>query len=278
MDTRFIDSLVLVAETGSFAAAARAQNLTPAAVAQRVRSLEAELGESLIIRVGKHVAPTPACQSVLEQMRHIASAVGQLSRDIDTTGLGGPLRIGAISTALSDRLPGVLKCLATQAPKARLTITPGSSEALYTKLLNTDLDAIFVVRPPLALPKSLGEITLETQGYVLITQADDLRPASDILTQDKALIYDRNSWGGNLIEPWLRRHIAPHRILCELDALEAIAAAVSQGLGFAILPHWPGMDALPGLRHLTLPDLDHQRELVLLHRRLSPGIIDLLRR
>lgn len=276
MDTRFIHTLVLVVETGSFAAAARAQNLTPAAVAQRVRSLEAELGESLIIRAGKNVAPTPACQSVLGQMRHIASAVSQLASEIDSTGLSGPIRIGAISTALSDWLPGVLKRFSTQAQKAHLTITPGTSDALFSKLLNAEIDAAFVIHPPIHIPKSLDEITLETQPFVLIVQAGDTRSAPDILSQESALIYDRTSWGGRLIEPWIQRHIAQDRILCELDALEAIAAAVGQGLGFAIVPHWPGLEAMPGLCILALPDLPHSRDLVLLHRRLSPEIVGLL--
>jgi len=40
MDTRFLESFVMVIEHGSVAAAARRLNLTDAAVTQRVRALE----------------------------------------------------------------------------------------------------------------------------------------------------------------------------------------------------------------------------------------------
>jgi DNA-binding transcriptional LysR family regulator len=44
MDSRYLQSFVYVVELGSIAEAARRLDLTPAAVAQRVKMLEAELG------------------------------------------------------------------------------------------------------------------------------------------------------------------------------------------------------------------------------------------
>jgi DNA-binding transcriptional LysR family regulator len=43
MDTRFLESLVTVADSGSIAEAARRLNLTPAGVTQRIRALENEI-------------------------------------------------------------------------------------------------------------------------------------------------------------------------------------------------------------------------------------------
>ena len=45
--------------TGSFSAAARELNVTHAAIAQHVRSLEAHLGHPLLIREGRQMVPTP---------------------------------------------------------------------------------------------------------------------------------------------------------------------------------------------------------------------------
>ncbi len=90
MDTKFIQTLLSVVDTGSFAAAARNENLTPAAVSQRVRSLEAELGEALIVRSGQQVVPTPACLSILARMRHIAREVRQIATDFDASGRSCP--------------------------------------------------------------------------------------------------------------------------------------------------------------------------------------------
>jgi DNA-binding transcriptional LysR family regulator len=60
MDTKFLDSFVTVVDHGSIAEAARRLNLTPGAVAQRVRALEEEIGAALLIRSGRTVRPTEA--------------------------------------------------------------------------------------------------------------------------------------------------------------------------------------------------------------------------
>jgi hypothetical protein len=60
MDTRFLESFAAVVEQGSMAEAARRLNLTPAAIAQRIRVLESEFGVSLLMRIGRTVRPTEA--------------------------------------------------------------------------------------------------------------------------------------------------------------------------------------------------------------------------
>ena len=276
MDTRFIQTLLSVVDTGSFASAARTENLTPAAVSQRVRSLEAELGEPLIVRAGQTVAPTPACLSVLARMRHIAGEVRQIATDIDATGLSGQIRVGAISTALSDRVPDMLARFAQHAPHVILNIVPGASDDLFTKLTNEEIDAAFLIQPPFKIPKSLDLVPIETQPFVFIVQADDKRPIKEIIATERALIYDSHSWGGRHIMPWLGENILPENILCELDALEAIATAISQGLGFSIVPDWLGLTKIKSVRRIPLPEINRQRELILLHRRLNPAILRLL--
>ena len=78
MDIRFLESFVTVAECGSIAEAARRLNLTPAALAQRLRALEQDLGHSLVSRVGRTVRPTASGLAVL---RH-AGALIDGARDL----------------------------------------------------------------------------------------------------------------------------------------------------------------------------------------------------
>ena len=58
MDTQFLNTFVTVVDHGSMAAAARLLNITPAAVAQQVRTLEREIGAPLIARAGRTVSVT----------------------------------------------------------------------------------------------------------------------------------------------------------------------------------------------------------------------------
>ena len=45
-----LDALVAIADAGSFEAAARALHVTPSAVSQRIRALEAAVGQVLVSR------------------------------------------------------------------------------------------------------------------------------------------------------------------------------------------------------------------------------------
>ncbi|MTV44675.1 helix-turn-helix domain-containing protein, partial [Streptococcus pneumoniae] len=50
MDTEFLRTFVAVVDQGSMAAAARLLNITPAAVAQQIHTLERGIGAPLITR------------------------------------------------------------------------------------------------------------------------------------------------------------------------------------------------------------------------------------
>jgi len=276
VDTRFIQTLLAVVDAGSFAAAARLQNLTPAAVAQRVKALEAELNRALIVRAGQRVAPTQACLSILPRLGDIVSQVRQIAADLDTSGLGGPIRIGAISTALSDRVPNVLRQFAKRAPTAKIIVMPGTSKDLYAMLLAGEIDAAFVVQPPFNMPKSVSCVPIEAQPMVMIVSSEDQRSLRAIIADERALIYDATSWGGKIAASWIAARIPRDRILCELDALEAIAIAVGHGVGFSIVPDWHGLTALASVRRIPLPELSETRHTVLLHRGLTQESLQLL--
>ena len=75
----------LTARLGNFASAARELNVTHAAIAQRVRALEVDLGVSLVRRSGRTVTLTEAgvqlARHVTEGFGTIAAGVGELRAD-----------------------------------------------------------------------------------------------------------------------------------------------------------------------------------------------------
>ena len=75
----------LTARSGNFATAARELNVTHAAIAQRVRSLEADLGVALARRSGRSVVLTEAgvrlAQHLTEGFGTIAAGIGELRAD-----------------------------------------------------------------------------------------------------------------------------------------------------------------------------------------------------
>ena len=64
IEDKLARSLVAVVNEGSFQAAARLLNLTPAAVTQRIKALEAQIGARVLVR-GKHLRLTPQGQAIV---------------------------------------------------------------------------------------------------------------------------------------------------------------------------------------------------------------------
>ena len=71
MDTRYLQCFIAVADCGSIAEVARRLDLTPAAVSARVRTLEHEMGITLIQREGRNVRPTEAGAKILDKARAV---------------------------------------------------------------------------------------------------------------------------------------------------------------------------------------------------------------
>src|SRR5438477_635433 len=138
MDTQFLDSFVTVVDSGSIAEAARRLNLTPAAVAQRIRALESEIGASLVVRSGRTVRPTEAGAAILARARNFLGEVRDLKSIAANDRPSGELRLGAVQTVVSGLLPGILALMAERYPQIEVSITRGGSVDLYPKMLAGD--------------------------------------------------------------------------------------------------------------------------------------------
>src|SRR6478736_5006378 len=95
MDTRFLASLVTVIECGSIAEAARRLGVTPAAIKQRVRAVETEVGAALLVRSGRVVRPTVAGAALLDRARLIIDGVRDLTSIGASDNLRGEIRLFA---------------------------------------------------------------------------------------------------------------------------------------------------------------------------------------
>jgi len=268
MDLAFLESLVNVVESGSIAEAARMQQLTGAAVRQRVAALERELGVTLLTRAGHTCVPTQPCLSLLQRARSLVHDGKLLREDLDATGLAGPLRIGAISTVLTGLMPGVLHALAEQAPRVTPLLNPGGSAALYEAVLSGELDAAVIVAPPFALPKSMATAFLRREPLLFITKQATGRTIKDQLSGERYIRYDAAAWGGRFAQQYLLAQGVQPQLFCNLDALEAITLMVAAGVGVSLIPQWMGFEELRARVHSkVIAGKQYQRELVLIARR-----------
>jgi len=271
MDTRFLESFVTVVDGGSIAEAARRLNLTPAAVAQRIRALESEIGARLLFRAGRNVRPTGAGATILARARKFLGEVRDLKSIAANDRPSGELRLGAFHTALSGLLPGILILMEERYPQIEVHIARGNSVELYSKVLAGDLDATIIAQPPFAIPKVCDWRALREEPLIVLTPAS--APARDpraILASEPFIRVDRKSWAGQLVDGYLRRAGIQPRERFELDSYEAIAVMVDRGLGVALVHDWapPWPEGL-SLKKLTVPDPSFTRRIGLMWTRAS---------
>lgn len=275
MDSRYLQSFVFVVELGSIAEAARRLDLTPAAVAQRVKMLEVELGATLVRRSGRTVGATEAGERILARARAVLHDIRDLRADIEDTGqLAGQLRLGGMATMMSSLIPDALAVLLNRHPQMDFYLEPGTSLDLYRKVTSGDLDAAVVAQPLFNMPKSCDWHTFRTEPLVLLTPASmPVTDAHATLLAEPFVRYDRNVVGGQLADTYLRQHgLKPHQ-RCELDGLAAIATLVDRGLGVSLVPDWAPHE-YPGLsvRKWSLPHSAPKRLVGLLWGRSSARI------
>jgi DNA-binding transcriptional LysR family regulator len=240
VDTQFLRTFVYIVDHGSMAAAARLLNITPAAVAQQIRTLERQIGTPLIARAGRTVSVTEAGARILERAREILRAAEDLRTVANDDGsTAGELRLGAGTTALTGVLPDILVRTVARFPQISVFIKPGYSAELYRAVESGELDAAVVLEAPFVLPKSCGWLLLREEPLVVLApQSMAGRDPHELLATQPLIRYDRNQWGGRKADEYLRMVGITPRERFELNALNAIAVMVDRGLGVSLVPDW----------------------------------------
>ena len=131
MESRFLESFVMVADNGSIAETARRLNITAAGVAQRIRALEAEIGTRLVTRSGQRVMPTEAGIAILARSRNVLAELRDLKAVAVSDRPEGQLRLGATGSSTSGLLPGILTLLTKKYPQIEISIVSGNGAELY---------------------------------------------------------------------------------------------------------------------------------------------------
>ncbi|RAI35699.1 LysR family transcriptional regulator [Rhodoplanes serenus] len=271
METRFLQTFIVVAETSSLAETARKLNITPSAVIQRIRVLEGEIGRKLIHRSGHSMRPTAAGAAILPEAVRMVRAARDISAIAGGSIEAGGLTVGASNSAIIGLLPDILVALKRNRPKIDVHIVRGQSADLYPKVIADQIDIAIMVKPHFKIPKTLNWALLREEPLVVVVPARmRARDPLAILATEPFIRQDRNNWGGRIADRYLRKmKIRPHEQY-ELDSLDAIGMMVDRGIGVALVPEWPA-PRLEGLaiRKISLPNAP-SRQFGLLWPRTSP--------
>jgi len=271
VETQFLNTFVTVVDRGSMAAAARMLHITPAAVAQQIRTLERELGAPLIARAGRTVSVTEEGARILQRARDLLRGVADLRSVANESGMAGELRLGACPTALGGLVPDILARMVAKFPEINVFIKPGYSADLYGAVESGDLDAAMVLQAPFSLPKTCDWQLLREEPLVVLAPARLAGADPHQLLREEPLIrYDRHEWGGRQADEYLRKAGIVPRERFELNALNAIAVMVDRGLGVSLVPDWakPWPEGISVVR-IPLPEPSEPRRIGMVWSRSS---------
>lgn len=267
LDPKQVQALGAVTREGSFQAAARALSLTPAAITQRIKALEARIGAKVLVR-GKGLRLTPHGQAILSYSQKSEWLEQELMRNLnlDSQTFRGRkqwrnLRVAINADSLATWfLPGVAEVLRQQHLLLDVVIDDQdhTHEALRTGEV---IGCVTTLGDPIkgCLAEPLG-----TMRYRCLAQKELIQRASTAagklsihrLLSEPAIIFNRKD---ALHDQFLQQHFElasaqyPKHFFPALDAFES---AINLGLGWGMVPDTPNgsvarfdrsvKDVLPG--------------------------------
>lgn len=263
-----LKTLVAVVREGTFAAAGDKIGLTQAAVSARMQRLEAELGFALFDRKGRSARLNKAGQQVLLQAQELIRLYGNLGSKAPGVPATVLLKVGAIASAQRLLLPDALARFHRECPGCRSHVIPGLSMELVNLVDAGEIDMGVVIRPPFSLQSDLKWTTLAREPFRLVVPRKVKgKDWAELLTRQPFVRYDRASFGGRLVDRFLRdMHFTVDEV-CEVDELEAIVKLVANGVGVALVPEtgiegrWPA-----SVRAIDLGSHTFHRDVGLIHR------------
>ncbi|CAB3709212.1 HTH-type transcriptional activator CmpR [Achromobacter deleyi] len=258
-------TFIAVARDGTFTGAGAQLGLTQSAVSAQIKRLEEYLGVALFDRGARAATLNAHGREMLPQAEELVAMAERMA----TAGAGhvsGSLRIGAIASVQQDLLVRALGEFRAGYPDVRVRIVPGVSLSLLGQVDAGEVDMALLIRPPFALPPELGWQPLLREEVVLaMPESMPLAPWRELLATQPFIRYDRASFGGRVVDLFLKKQRITVHEAVELDEIEAIANMVRHGLGVGLLPRLRGLN-LDGLRLLSLGEAAFYREIGIIGR------------
>ena len=128
----------------SFVRAAEEQSITQSAFSRSLKSLELELGQQLFDRTTHSVAPTAAADRLIPYARDALRVTAAMEEEARGTGQprGGLVMVGTSPYPVQPLLSLSIAHFAVQEPAARISLVPGSADALLQALIERELDLV----------------------------------------------------------------------------------------------------------------------------------------
>jgi DNA-binding transcriptional LysR family regulator len=149
MNLSHLRSLVAIADSGSFTAAAEAMGITQSGVSQAVAALEETLGVALVVRHRRGADLTAAGERIAAYAREALGALDRIRSEADTTrGIAeGKVRLASYPSVFLTLLPALLRRFRTRYPDIQVTALEADDKEVEDWLAAGIVDLGVVLNP-----------------------------------------------------------------------------------------------------------------------------------
>lgn len=236
MNTRFVEAFLWSARLGSFRAASDRLHITQAAVANRIASLEEDIGARLFERDAKELKLTAVGTRLLDygerllEIRQQILSLGKRGEEV-----AGLVRIGAIESVVHTWLIGFLTNLRSTYPGIEVQLTSETARALHRGLREGTLDIAFQTE----VLNDTGIISMPClpmeMGWVGPAGGEDIRTTHDLLGEP-VLTMSPGSQPHEALKALYREVGMPQGKVHFVGSISALARLVRGGFGHALVP------------------------------------------
>lgn len=237
MNIQHIKTLVAIHDHASFADAADALFLTPAAISQQIRYMEDQLQIKLFDRSTRPPTLSAHGINIVTEGRDVIARFDALIEMARASGeIAGVLTIGSATGVTSALVPRALAGLRERYPRLQVRIEEGLTNDLIGRVRRRTLDAALITDPLVPEP-DMKILPITTEALVVVMpKALKERGWKNIVTALPFLRLNRKSGVGVLIDDTLRRAGINVSEAMELDSSESIVDLVAAGLGVGVVP------------------------------------------
>lgn len=235
---------IALANEKHFGRAAKACHVSQPTLSVAIHKLEADLGVALFERDRNYVRVTDLGEKIIAQARYVLESVDAL-HDIAQGGksqLSSPLRVGAIYSLGPYLFPHFVPKLHKIAPDMPLIIQDDYTANLRKKLLNGELDAIFISLP-FAEPGVVTQVLFDDPLVVVmrkdhpLSKKSAIKP-SDLNSEELLLLGEGHCFRDQVIEACAECYKSDSALTPTVEgtSIETLRHMVASGMGITVLP------------------------------------------
>ena len=228
-----LQALCSVAETGSFAAAARQLGLTAPGVSQHVHSLEKTYEVQLFTRSNGELLATPLCERVCDSADRMLLEQKSLERMLRNH---GSLKNGELSIGLGNAMPGMALVAAFKKnfPYVSLNVTTGSFQKIMRAVLDQSVDV--GILPNVMKDNRFRRKVLLVNHVVAIAHPQNplawrSKATAKELMDERLIFRADGSSTQKVVDRYFRDHGLIPSAYLTLDTRDGVYEAVANGMG-----------------------------------------------